>query len=73
MNTAAIDPAQLTMFDVIQARQPEDLEGSFRISERVAKSSRIYTYQLDTRKNRLIFGMLGALAPWRHDDRRQAA
>jgi hypothetical protein len=29
--------------------------------------------QLDTRKNRLIFGMLGALAPWRHDDRRQAA
>ena len=29
--------------------------------------------ELDTRKNRLIFGMLGALAPWRHDDRRQAA
>ena len=32
-----------------------------------------YENELDTRKNRLIFGMLGALAPLRHDDRRQAA
>lgn len=49
MITAMIDSAQLAMFDVIQARQLEDFEGSLRISERVAKSTLIYNYQLQSR------------------------
>lgn len=46
MAVPTIDPALLTMFDVVRARDPDDLSGKLRVTERVAKSSRIYTYQL---------------------------
>jgi AraC-like DNA-binding protein len=44
-----IDPALLAMFDVVRAKDPEDLSGKFRVTERAAHSSRIYTYQLQDR------------------------
>ncbi len=46
MAATTIDPALLAMFDLVRARDPEDLSGRLRVNERVAKSSRIYTYQL---------------------------
>lgn len=44
-----IEPALPAMFDVVRARHPGDLDGRLRITERVAKSDRIYTYQLQNR------------------------
>lgn len=44
-----IDPALLAMFDVVRARFSEELDGSSRVSERVAESSRVYRYQLQDR------------------------
>jgi AraC-like DNA-binding protein len=46
MAATMIDPALLTMFDVVRASDPEKLSGQFRVSERATQSSRIYTYQL---------------------------
>lgn len=44
-----IEPALLGMFDVVRASRPEDLDGRLRVTERVAKSDRVYTYQLQDR------------------------
>jgi AraC-like DNA-binding protein len=44
-----IEPAPLAMFDVVRASRPEDLDGRLRVTERVAKSDRVYTYQLQSR------------------------
>ncbi|KFC64847.1 Transcriptional regulatory protein AraC family protein [Bosea sp. LC85] len=44
-----IEPARLAMFDVVRARHPGDLDGRLRVSERVAKSDRVYSYQLQNR------------------------
>jgi len=49
MAAPMIDPALLAMFDVVRARHPGDLDGRVRVTERVAKSERIYTYQLQNR------------------------
>ncbi|CAN7621028.1 AraC family transcriptional regulator [Bosea sp. LjRoot9] len=49
MAVPVIDPAQLALFDVVRARHPGDLDGRLRVTERVAKSDRIYTYQLQNR------------------------
>ncbi|MBW4652272.1 MAG: AraC family transcriptional regulator [Kaiparowitsia implicata GSE-PSE-MK54-09C] len=50
-----IEPAPLAMFDVIRASRPEDLDGRMRVTERVAKSDRVYTYQL---QNRALWSMI---------------
>lgn len=49
MAAPMIDPALLAMFDVVRARHPGDLDGRLQVTERVAKSERIYTYQLQNR------------------------
>ncbi|RXT55815.1 hypothetical protein B6S44_06885 [Bosea sp. Tri-44] len=49
MVVPAIEPALPAMFDIVRARHPEDLDGRLRVNERVAKSDRIYTYQLQNR------------------------
>ncbi|KRE02993.1 hypothetical protein ASE63_26140 [Bosea sp. Root381] len=49
MAMPVIEPALLTMFDVVRARHPGDLDGRLRVTERVAKSNRVYTYQLQDR------------------------
>lgn len=46
IDAPSIDPAQLTMFDVSQTRSAEALDGTSRVSERVAQSSRVYRYRL---------------------------
>ncbi|TCR68222.1 AraC family transcriptional regulator [Bosea sp. BK604] len=49
MAVPVIEPALLAMFDVVRARHPGDLDGRLRVTERVAKSDRVYTYQLQDR------------------------
>jgi len=49
MGAPLIDSARLGMFDVVRARNPEDLGGKIRVTERATQSSRIYTYQLQDR------------------------
>src|SRR5690349_1099111 len=49
MAAPRIDPALLTMFDVVRARDLGDLGGQVRVTERLARSDRIYTYQLHGR------------------------
>ncbi|MDR6871998.1 AraC-like DNA-binding protein [Bosea sp. BE125] len=49
MAVPVIEPALPAMFDIVRARHPEDLDGRLRITERVVKSERIYTYQLQDR------------------------
>jgi len=49
MPVPVIDPALLATFDVVRASNPESLGGAFRVNERAAHSSRIYTYQLQDR------------------------
>jgi AraC-like DNA-binding protein len=49
MPAPMIDPALLATFDVVRARYPEELSGTFRVTERAAQSSRIYSYQLQDR------------------------
>ncbi|QCI63676.1 AraC family transcriptional regulator [Phreatobacter stygius] len=46
MTAPAIDPARLATFNVVRASDPGGVDGTSRVSERVAKSSRIYRYQL---------------------------
>jgi AraC-like DNA-binding protein len=48
-DATSIDPALPTMFDVVQARYAEELDGSSRVNERVAESRRVYRYQLQDR------------------------
>ncbi|MBP2562147.1 AraC-like DNA-binding protein [Neorhizobium galegae] len=49
MATSLLNPALLGMFDIVRAKDPEDLSGTLRVSERVANSRRVYTYQLQDR------------------------
>lgn len=49
MAAPVIEPARPAMFDVVRAKDPGDLDGRLRVTERVAKSDRIYTYQLRNR------------------------
>ncbi|MDB5415159.1 MAG: AraC family transcriptional regulator [Rubritepida sp.] len=42
----ATDPSILKMFQIVQARFAEELDGSSRVSERVVASNRVYRYQL---------------------------
>ncbi|MBW4657014.1 MAG: AraC family transcriptional regulator [Kaiparowitsia implicata GSE-PSE-MK54-09C] len=49
MAVSVIEPAAMVMFDVVRASHPEDLDGRLRVTERVAKSDRVYTYQLQSR------------------------
>lgn len=49
MAASLVNPALLGMFDVVRAKDPDDLSGTMRVSERVVRSSRVYTYQLRDR------------------------
>lgn len=49
MAAPTIDSARLAMFNVVRVSDPGGLDGTLRVSECVAKSSRIYRYQLQNR------------------------
>ncbi|WP_172716993.1 MULTISPECIES: helix-turn-helix domain-containing protein [Neorhizobium] len=49
MAASFMNPALLRMFDVVRASDPDDLSGTMRVTERVVRSSRVYTYQLRDR------------------------